>query len=126
MPLPLQHLIHGAEVQISKGGAGRHAPHQLRSHHRCNLLHAALLDRRGRQLRAALPKHLVAPPFRQGLHQLLRFTGRKPKCLRPGWQTPEVGIGAMGHEGRCHRGVPELGLIRQIQTAAQHHPQRLR
>ena len=47
MPLPQQHLIHGAEVQISKGGAGSHTSHQLRSHHRCNLLHAALPNRRG-------------------------------------------------------------------------------
>ena len=75
MPLPLQHLIHGAEVQISKGGAGRQAPHQLRSHHCHDLLNTALPNRRGRQLRIALPKHLVATPFRQGIHQLHRFTG---------------------------------------------------
>ena len=32
----------------------------------------------------------------------------------------------MDHQGRSHRDVPELRLIRQIQAAAQHNPQRFR
>ena len=37
-----------------------------------------------------------------------------------------IGIGSMGHQGRRHRGVPQLCGSGKIETAAEHHPQGFR
>ena len=55
-----------------------------------------------------------------------RITDRELQSLRTSWQTLRIGIGAMGHQGRSHGGLPELRLIRQIKAAAEHRPQGFR
>ena len=126
MPGPAGNLVHGAESQIGQGSAGRDTPHQLRSHHRCDLLHTPLPDRRGRQFRTAFPEHLVATPRGEGCHQMAWIADAQRQMLGPGGKAMGIGFGAMGQKSRRIGDVPEPGLIRQIKAAAQHHPQRFR
>ena len=106
------------------------AAQQFRGDYGGHLLHAALPHGRRRQLRAAFPQHLVAAPGRQDLQQR---PGAAAGQLQPGDALLiQAGaglrrrLGAMGHQGGASGLIPELGAGREVQAAAEHHPQRLR
>jgi len=90
------------------------------------LLHATLAQRCGGQFRSAFPEDLIAAPLGQELQGCPGLALRQGQVLHPesielllllGW-----GLIAVEDQGLGQALIPELGVLREIQAAAENDP----